>query len=426
MINGLPNIEAFTNRLSDSIENSGNDLHKNKDLVKFLNISITYLKDGNNKDQAKQIAHFLMGKAEGLPKEIEEAGRSLPPELKSTIKDLLRTERYGIFKEDTEKTFLKLQHLHTTLNGLQPTSTTAAASLLPSGSNKLDDLQQTSTQQPQGQTKLTSSTTVVSSDKTNYKQYSLDDIDNWLFKGKGAASNELPKSKLTQEGRNKDKYSPKTSFDKVPMLGAGKISSRVGIYSGGVTDLKTNGTQTAAVGDSNNGDLLTGCGYAVAKAIVNAAGAGLQTELYNNYGVPGVMETTEYGKQNYKHFEGRGYALNCGSYEMKDTHGIDAVELLTVPMNSEDGVVNMYLEALTHSKDKDFIALPMAGMSHPVINNNSAKSAELTLKAVEAFYTKFPDSKLKIIFTIFSSVSAENDYKNAIKDIEPSIFGLTK
>ena len=111
--------------------------------------------------------------------------------------------------------------------------------------------------------------------------------------------------------------------------------------------------------------------------------------------------------------------LNCGSYEMKNTHGIDAVELLTVPMNSEDGVVNMYLEALTHSKDKDFIALPMAGMSHPVINNNSAKSAELTLKAVEAFYTKFPDSKLKIIFTIFNSVPAENDYKNAIKNIEP-------
>ena len=397
MINGLPNIEAFKNRLSDSIENSGNDLNKNEDLVKFLNISITFLKEGNNKNQAKQIAHFLMGKAESLPKGIEQAGKSLPPELKSTVKDLLRTERYGIFKEDIEKTFLKLEHLSTTLSALQTTST----------------------QQPQGQTKLISSTTVVSSDKTEFKQYSLNDIDSWLFKGTGPASKELPKSKLTQEGRNKDKYAPKTSFDKVPMLGAGKISSRVGIYSGGVTDLKTNGTQTAAVGDSNNGDLLTGCGYAVAKAIVNAAGAGLQTELYNNYGVPGVMETTEYGKQNYEHFEGRGYALNCGSYEMKDTHGIDAVELLTVPMNSEDGVVNMYLEALTHSKDKDFIALPMAGMSHPVINNNSAKSAELTLKAVEAFYTKFPDSKLKIIFTIFNSVSAENDYKNAIKNIEP-------
>lgn len=397
MVTRLPNIEAFTNRFSANIEKKGgNDLYKNEDLIKFLNISITYLRKGNNKDQAKQIAHFLMGKTHELPEKIKSAGISLPPELKSTISNILRTERYGIFKADSTKTFHKLQHL----------------------SIKLNELKQIDTQQFQNQKNLIGKMAAVSTDKTKFKQYSVDEIDNWLFKGQGPASNELPISRLVKSGRNKEQYAPKKFFHEVPMLGNGPISSRVGIYSGGVTDLKTNGKHSAAVGDSNNGDLLTGCGYAVAKAIVNATGAGLQTELYNTYGVPGVMDTTEYGKKNYKQFEGRGYALCCGSYEMKDSHGIDAVELLTVPMDSERGVVNMYLEALIHSKDKDFIALPMAGMSHPVINNNSSKSAELTLKAVKAFYTQFPDSRLKIIFTIFGDVSAENNYKTAIENIE--------
>ena len=202
------------------------------------------------------------------------------------------------------------------------------------------------------------------------------------------------------------------------MVGNGKFSSRIGIYSGGITELKTRDGQTAAIGDSNNGDLLTGCGFAVAKAVVNATGAGLQTELYNKYGVPEVGHTTDYGKQNYARFEGRGYALTCGAYDMKASHGIDSVELLTVPHRSEEGVVNMYLEALIHSKDKDFIALPMAGMTHRVIDNNSDTSARLTFSAVHQFYEMYPDSKLKIIFTIFNDPSAEQIYKEKTLELD--------
>lgn len=245
-----------------------------------------------------------------------------------------------------------------------------------------------------------------------YRQYSLEQIDTWLFGNNRKGVSRLPASQLGK--REAAKYAPKASFDSVKPVGAGKISSKIGIYSGGITDLKTSPGQRAAVGDSNNGDLLTGCGFAVAKAIVNAAGPGLQQELYNNYGAPGVMETTDYGKKHYAQFEGRGYAISCDGYDMKQSHGIGTVELLTVPMDSEAGVVNMYYEALVHSKDKDYIALPMAGMTHPVINDDAAKSAELSMKAAGKFYADHPDSTLKIVFTIFNNPLAEAAYRQAI------------
>ncbi len=245
-----------------------------------------------------------------------------------------------------------------------------------------------------------------------YRQYTHEQIENWLFGNNRKGASQLPASQLGK--REAARYAPKALFDSVKPLGAGKISSRIGIYSGGITDLKTSPGQTAAVGDSNNGDLLTGCGFAVAKAIVNAAGAGLQRELYNNYGTPGVMETTDYGKKHYSKFEGRGYAISCDAYDMKQSHGIGTVELLTVPMDSEEGVTNMYYEALVHSKDKDYIALPMAGMTHPVINGDAAKSAKLSMKAAGKFYADYPDSKLKIVFTIFNNPQAEAAYQQAI------------
>ncbi len=249
-----------------------------------------------------------------------------------------------------------------------------------------------------------------------YRQYSFEQIDNWLFGNNRKGVSQLPASQLGK--REAARYAPKVSFDAVKPIGNGKISSRIAIYSGGITDLKASPGQRAAVGDSNNGDLLTGCGFAVAKAIVNAAGAGLQQELYNKFGVPGVMETTDYGKKNYASYEGRGYAISCDGHDMKASHGIGTVELLTVPMDSEAGVINMYYEALVHSRDKDYIALPMAGMTHPVINDNAAKSAELSVKAAAKFYAEYPDSKLKIVYTIFNNPQAEAAYQQAISSAD--------
>lgn len=248
--------------------------------------------------------------------------------------------------------------------------------------------------------------------ENTYKQYSVEQIKAWLFDQDSSGVSELPTSKL--KSRDATAYAAKATFESVPMTGTGRISSRVGIFDGGITDLRALPGQTAAVGDSNNGDFLTGCGYAVEKAVVNAAGPGLQVELYNNYGAPAVMDTTDYGKQNYSQYEGRGYAISCDAYDMKSSHGIQSVELLIVPMWSEQGVVNMYLEALIHSKDKDFIALPMAGMTHPVLNNNPEKSAQLATEAVKQFFERFPESPLKIIFVIWQNPSAEAQYRDAI------------
>lgn len=152
----------------------------------------------------------------------------------------------------------------------------------------------------------------VAVDKTGFKQYTFEQINSWLFNGKKMP--DLPASKLGP--REAAKFSPKKNFSDVPVIGVGKYTQRIGIHSGGITDLKTQNGEKAAIGDSNNGDLLTGCGFAVAKACVNAAGAELQMELYNKFGVPGVMKTPQYGKDKYSHTEGRGYAITCSAYDM--------------------------------------------------------------------------------------------------------------
>lgn len=252
---------------------------------------------------------------------------------------------------------------------------------------------------------IPSGTPAVAADK-----YSVGEIDDWLFKGK--QDKRFPLSKL--HGRMPENYRPKQDFSSVPLCSTGKYAGRFGIHNGGITDLRASGARTA-ICTSNNGDLLTGCGYAVAKAVVNAAGPALQAELYNKYGVPGVMEVPEYGKQEkYAVSEGRGYALTCGSYDMAESHGVGAIELLTVPMHDRKGVLNMYKEAFKHSQHMDYIAVPMAGMTHPVLNGNSALSAELATAAAKEFIDENPDSRLKIIFVIFNDPVASENYRKQI------------
>lgn len=240
-------------------------------------------------------------------------------------------------------------------------------------------------------------------------KFSVEEINDWLFMGK--IDDRFPDSKL--QGRKPENYLPKVDFASVPICASDKYAGRFGIHEGSITDLRAAGTK-AAICSSNNGDLLTGCGYAVAKAVVNAAGPALQAELYNQYGVPGVMEVTEYGKQKYAASEGRGYALTCSSHDMAASHGLTAIELLTVPMLDANGVKNMYKEAFQHSKHLDYIAVPMAGMTHPVLNGNSARSAELATAAAKEFMDENPDSKLKIVFVIYDDPVAVANYRKQI------------
>ncbi|MCC5015625.1 MULTISPECIES: hypothetical protein [unclassified Legionella] len=250
-------------------------------------------------------------------------------------------------------------------------------------------------------------------------KFEIQDIENWLFNMNGAtppSGAKLPHSRLY--GRQQQFYAPKQETSSLESVGDGVVSKRVQIHSGGVTDIRIAAGKKGAVATSNNGDLLTGCGFAVAKAIINAAGAGLQTEVYNRYGVPGVMETPQYGKDNYGKSEGRGYAISCDSYDMRATHNIDKIEMLTVPYlvgkENEDGVENMYYEAFVHNKDLDYMIVPMAGMSHPLLENSSDKSARLTMNAFERFVRDYPDSKLNLVCAIFNDKQAEENYKKHV------------
>lgn len=257
-------------------------------------------------------------------------------------------------------------------------------------------------------------------DVVNPTKYSISEIHDWLFDG--VKNPDFPESQL--HGRKQDIYKPKININEIAEAGNGNFTSRIKIYSGGVTDLKIENGKKGAIATSNNGDLLTGCGFAVAKAIVNATGAGLQTELYNRFGVPGVMEVPEFGSDQYQRSEGRGYAITCDSYDMRATHNIDKIEVLSVPMYSEEGIANMYYEALVHSKDLDYIVIPMAGMTHPVLNNNEKKSAMFALSAVDRFIHDYPDSKLNVVFTIFDNPKAEAAYNRYANFLDNPVKGL--
>jgi hypothetical protein len=465
-------INAFKKRIDEHIKNEPNSaLLTSRELRWFLERSIIYLRE-NPHESANEIASLLMGKANQLPELVQQAGARIPAEIKKILNDLLRTNRYGVTNEAQKKTASKLNYLLGKLDEYQSVQTTAPATkpvnektgMPKSSSQQPPILQHTAQkpisqqptaqipaiQQPAAQKPITQKpvaqkpaiqqptaqqskiekqpdgvATISPALNPKYRQFTEHEIHGWLFNQNQDLSDELPPSELY--GRNKAAQAHSATFDSVQMIGTGKYSSRIGIFNGSITGLKANDNQSAAIGDSNNGDLLTGCGYAVAKAVINAAGAGLQTELYNKYGVPKdekgrpvTEEPTDYGKQHYAHYEGRGYSLTCGSYDMQTSHGITAIELLTVPMYSEAGVVNMYLEALIHSKDKDFIALPLAGMTHPVIDGDSAKSARLSIAAVKKFYDTYPDSKLKTVFTIFNDPRAIAHYTSAVTALEKS------
>lgn len=70
---------------------------------------------------------------------------------------------------------------------------------------------------------------------------------------------------------------------------------------------------------------------------------------------------------------------------------------MTVPMHNLEGVRNMYREAYEHSRDLDYIALPMAGMSHPVLKGKSELSAEIATSEFKKFSNENPSSNLKVI-----------------------------
>ena len=251
------------------------------------------------------------------------------------------------------------------------------------------------------------------------RHFTTEEINAWLFEGKPAPTCEFQESVLAnkQNGiRLQEKFAPKINFSAINSVSAnGKYASRIAIYNGSITDIRADAGLTGAVGDSNSGDLFTGCGHAVATAVINAAGPNLQRDLYNQYGVPklgGASEgALEYTQKVYGGAEGSGYSITCDAHDMRETHNIDRIEFMTVPMHETAGVQNMYKEAFEHSKDLDFIVLPMAGATHPVLKDKPELSAQIAMDEFVKFIERHPESRLKVVFAIFQNAECENIYR---------------
>lgn len=252
--------------------------------------------------------------------------------------------------------------------------------------------------------------------------FTSEEIAQWLYSGKSISNLSISNFKgfpLFYSGRDASKTSPKITTNEVQTISdSGPILNRIAICSSGITDIRVPEGKTGAVATSNNGDLKTACGFAIASLITNAAGPGFQTEIYNRFGVPAVMSPSVYGTAKYLSTEGRGYAIHCGSHDLKASHNIDTIEMLTVPMYERDGVINMYYEAFVHNRNKDYIILPMAGMTHPVLGGdgytpaqNATLSAQLSIEAFKRFVKNYPDSRLQVIFSIFQNPEAEETYR---------------
>lgn len=80
----------------------------------------------------------------------------------------------------------------------------------------------------------------------------------------------------------------------------------------------------------------------------------------------------------------------------------------------------MYREALEHSQDKDYLALPMAGMTHPLLKGKPQLSAKIATQAVKEFIDAHPTSKLKIIFVIYNKPDDEKLYKQYAENLAES------
>lgn len=84
----------------------------NQPLKEFLDKALAHLDNATHKQDACQVAHFLMGIKTTLPAKLQSDSPALSQQQKSQLNDLLRTSRYGIFgAESADKTIEKLKAL---------------------------------------------------------------------------------------------------------------------------------------------------------------------------------------------------------------------------------------------------------------------------------------------------------------------------
>lgn len=103
-------MDAFHQRFQ-ALEADG-PLHSCRGLRTFLPRAMVFLAE--RPECARLVAHFLMGKADYLPRELSAPRPAMHDDVKLVLHDLLRTHRYGCFckEEPQEKTLEKLRMLN--------------------------------------------------------------------------------------------------------------------------------------------------------------------------------------------------------------------------------------------------------------------------------------------------------------------------
>ncbi len=114
---GGSSLSSFTSRINDlfTAKNQKKQdklIDGNVNLKQFVNDCVIHLKTNNGSKDAKQIAHYLMGKTSKLPSDLQKAKVAIPKNIQPLLSDLLRTENLGLKKESNEKTHRKLEMLN--------------------------------------------------------------------------------------------------------------------------------------------------------------------------------------------------------------------------------------------------------------------------------------------------------------------------
>jgi len=114
LFNGEIDNAKFEKRLSALRGTPDEDLlFRCPQLNEFLPRAITHLRGTypRNDENFESVAHYLMGKGVRLPNGLAPSNPDLPQGVKKVLCELLRTHRYSTLKEDSGKTFSKLQAL---------------------------------------------------------------------------------------------------------------------------------------------------------------------------------------------------------------------------------------------------------------------------------------------------------------------------